>query len=85
MEDGHPPLRGRSTAARRYTLARTVEVYATYYDIHYPNEERQAGRPLRTSPTYERLAALGRRLRREVRLGAPELVRAERDAAPATG
>ena len=49
-----------STAARRYTLARTTEVYATYYDIHYPNEERQAGRPLRTCrrPT-TRLAALG--------------------------
>jgi 4-methylaminobutanoate oxidase (formaldehyde-forming) len=41
-----------------YTLARTVEVYSTYYDIHYPNEERQAGRPLRTSPTYPRLKEL---------------------------
>ncbi|MFL5687087.1 MAG: FAD-dependent oxidoreductase [Chloroflexota bacterium] len=46
----------RSTA---YTLARSIENYATYYDIHYPNEERQAGRPLRTSPTYDDLAALG--------------------------
>ncbi|MEP6638792.1 MAG: FAD-dependent oxidoreductase [Chloroflexota bacterium] len=42
-----------------YTLARTTEVYATYYDIHYPNEERQAGRPLRTAPTYETLTDLG--------------------------
>ncbi len=42
-----------------YTLARSIENYATYYDIHYPNEERQAGRPLRTSPTYETLAGLG--------------------------
>jgi 4-methylaminobutanoate oxidase (formaldehyde-forming) len=42
-----------------YTLARTAEVYATYYDIHYPNEERHAGRPLRLSPTYPRLAELG--------------------------
>jgi 4-methylaminobutanoate oxidase (formaldehyde-forming) len=33
-----------------YTLARTVENYETYYDIHYPNEERQAGRPLRVTP-----------------------------------
>ncbi len=41
-----------------YTLARTREVYQTYYDIHYPNEERQAGRPLRLSPTYPRLVAL---------------------------
>jgi glycine cleavage system T protein len=42
-----------------YTLARSIENYATYYDIHYPNEERQAGRPLRLSPTYPRLQALG--------------------------
>ena len=41
-----------------YTLARTREVYETYYDIHYPNEERVAGRPLRLSPTYPRLVAL---------------------------
>jgi len=33
-----------------YTLARTVENYETYYDIHYPNEERFAGRPLRLTP-----------------------------------
>jgi 4-methylaminobutanoate oxidase (formaldehyde-forming) len=45
--------------SREWTLARTTEVYATYYDIHYPNEERQAGRPLRVSPTYERLERLG--------------------------
>ncbi|MEO5704000.1 MAG: FAD-dependent oxidoreductase [Candidatus Limnocylindrales bacterium] len=41
------------------TLARTYENYATYYDIHYPNEERLAGRPLRLSPAYEDVAALG--------------------------
>jgi glycine cleavage system aminomethyltransferase T/glycine/D-amino acid oxidase-like deaminating enzyme len=36
----------------RYTLARTREVYETYYDIRYPGHERQAGRPLRTSSAY---------------------------------
>ena len=45
--------------SQTYTLARTTEVYATYYDIHYPNEERKAGRPLRVSPAYSRLATLG--------------------------
>jgi glycine cleavage system T protein len=50
---------GPAYRSRAYTLARTTEVYATYYDIHYPNEERQAGRPLRTSPTYETLVGLG--------------------------
>jgi 4-methylaminobutanoate oxidase (formaldehyde-forming) len=50
---------GQHWRSREWTLARTSEVYATYYDIHYPNEERRAGRPLRVSPTYDRLAALG--------------------------
>ena len=50
---------GRHYASREYTLARTVEVYSTYYDIKYPGQERQAGRPLRVSPTYERLRELG--------------------------
>ncbi len=35
-----------------YTLARTIETYATYYDIGYPHRERVSGRPLRTSPAY---------------------------------
>jgi glycine cleavage system aminomethyltransferase T/glycine/D-amino acid oxidase-like deaminating enzyme len=35
-----------------YTLKRTKEVYETYYDIHYPNEERSAGRPLKVSSNY---------------------------------
>jgi 4-methylaminobutanoate oxidase (formaldehyde-forming) len=42
-----------------YTLARTVEVYSTYYDVKYPWHERQAGRPLRMSPTYPRFLDLG--------------------------
>src|SRR6476659_384167 len=50
---------GQHWRSREWTLARTTEVYSTYYDIHYPNEERQAGRPLRTSPAYDRLRALG--------------------------
>ena len=36
-----------------YTLdADAVENYETYYDIVYPGQEREAGRPLRTSPAY---------------------------------
>jgi 4-methylaminobutanoate oxidase (formaldehyde-forming) len=50
---------GAQYGSQAYTLARTFETYATYYDIHYPNEERQAGRPLRLSPAYEELRALG--------------------------
>jgi 4-methylaminobutanoate oxidase (formaldehyde-forming) len=49
---------GGQYRSRSLTLARTTEVYATYYDIHYPNEERRAGRPLRVSPAYRSLVAL---------------------------
>ena len=78
VDDGHPPFRARSTAAAAYTLARTTEVYATYYDIHYPNEERQAGRPLRLSPTYPRLLALGAAFGEKGGWERAELVRPER-------
>jgi glycine cleavage system aminomethyltransferase T/glycine/D-amino acid oxidase-like deaminating enzyme len=50
---------GAAYRSREYTLARTTEVYATYYDVKYPGHERQAGRPLRLSPTYARLGELG--------------------------
>jgi glycine cleavage system aminomethyltransferase T/glycine/D-amino acid oxidase-like deaminating enzyme len=50
---------GRHYRSREYTLARTVEVYSTYYDVKYPGHERTAGRPLRLSPVYPRLQELG--------------------------
>jgi 4-methylaminobutanoate oxidase (formaldehyde-forming) len=50
---------GSAYASQAYTLARTVEVYSTYYDVKYPGHEREAGRPLRVSSTYESLGELG--------------------------
>ncbi|MEK6191174.1 MAG: FAD-dependent oxidoreductase [Chloroflexota bacterium] len=50
---------GAQYRSRDYTLARAHENYATYYDIHYPKEERQSARPLWMSPTYSRLTELG--------------------------
>src|SRR6266513_2873583 len=50
---------GRAYSSRDYTLARTYEVYSTYYDVKYPGHERSAGRPLRVSPVYSRLTDLG--------------------------
>ncbi len=50
---------GGQYRSQRLTLERSYENYATYYDIHYPNEERVAGRPLRLSPAYREVAALG--------------------------
>ena len=43
---------GPAYASPSYTLARTVETYATYYDIAYPGRQRASGRPLRVSPVY---------------------------------
>ncbi len=66
--DGHPEwnlwrldLRrfGSNYSSQSYTLARTYETYSKYYDIHYPNEERESARPLRLSPAYYRLKELG--------------------------
>ncbi len=50
---------GGNYESREYTLARTVEIYSTYYDVKYPGHERQAGRPLLVSPTYVRTRELG--------------------------
>lgn len=50
---------GPHYADRAYARDQVVETYATYYDIHYPFEERRAGRGRRLSPIYPRLQALG--------------------------
>jgi 4-methylaminobutanoate oxidase (formaldehyde-forming) len=66
--DGHPEWDmwkldvrrfGNQYGSQAFTLARTVETYGQYYDIHYPGEERQSVRPLRLSPAYHRLKELG--------------------------
>ncbi len=50
---------GAAYRSPEYTLARTKEIYETYYDVKYPGHERSAGRPLRVSPAYPRLQTLG--------------------------
>ena len=50
---------GAAYRSPAYTLARTKEIYETYYDVKYPGHERSAGRPLRVSPAYGRLQELG--------------------------
>ena len=50
---------GAAYRSREYTVARTKEIYETYYDVKYPGHERTAGRPLRVSPAYARLQDLG--------------------------
>jgi 4-methylaminobutanoate oxidase (formaldehyde-forming) len=50
---------GRQYSSQAYTLARSYEALSQYYDIKYPGEEKQAGRPLRVSPVYQRHRELG--------------------------
>lgn len=49
---------GPQFRSQKLALARTSEVYATYYDIRYPHEENASARPLRVSPVYGELKAL---------------------------
>jgi len=50
---------GPQYRSRDYTLIRTDEIYATYYDVKYPGHERQAGRPLKVSAVNARHRDLG--------------------------
>lgn len=40
-------------AGRAFTRARVQDQYSNRFKIHFPNEERAAGRPVRTRPVYE--------------------------------
>jgi 4-methylaminobutanoate oxidase (formaldehyde-forming) len=57
----HMDLRrfGAQYRSRRLVTERAREVYGTYYDIRYPNQERETGRRLRLSPVHGRLAEQG--------------------------
>jgi dimethylglycine dehydrogenase len=48
---------GAYANARSYVVDRASEVFEDEYKIHYPEEERPAGRPLKTDPLYDRLVA----------------------------
>ena len=53
------PRRFGAYANKAYTKAKNEEAYEHVFIIHYPDEERPAARPARTSPIHERLAARG--------------------------
>jgi dimethylglycine dehydrogenase len=46
-------------ASKAYTNAKVRENYSRRFSIRFPNEELGAGRPLKTTPVYERLKAHG--------------------------
>ena len=46
-------------ADKVFTRARAFDQYSHRFKIHFPYEEREAGRPMKTRPVYERQKALG--------------------------
>ena len=46
-------------ASRDFARARALDCYSHRFKIHFPNEERSAGRPARTRPAYEMQKDMG--------------------------
>ena len=68
IDGGEPPMDlwpvdirrfGALHRDRRWVLTRTLEAYGKHYAMAWPHEEHESGRPVRTSPLYERLKAAG--------------------------
>ena len=56
---GVDPRRFGSYASQGYLREKNEEAYAKVFTVHYPDEERPAARPLKQSPCYSRMKALG--------------------------
>ena len=56
---GVDPRRFGPYASRGYLRTKNEEAYDHVFKNHYPDEERSAARPLKTSPCYERMRELG--------------------------
>ena len=56
---GVDPRRFGPYATQGYLKAKNEEAYANVFTPHYPDEERAAARPLKTTPCYDRMKALG--------------------------
>ena len=56
---GVDPRRFGPYATEGYLIEKNEEAYRNVFTIHYPEEERHAARPLKTSPTYDRQKAMG--------------------------
>lgn len=53
------PQRFGAYANQDYTIEKSKEVYRMEYALFYPHEQREAGRPSKTSPIYSNQAAAG--------------------------
>ena len=56
---GVDPRRFGAYAETGYLIEKNEEAYARVFTVHYPDEERVAARPLRQTPCYARMKALG--------------------------
>ena len=56
---GVDPRRFGPYATEGYLIAKNEEAYANVFTVHYPEEERAAARPLKTSPAYDRQKKAG--------------------------
>lgn len=56
---GVDPRRFGPYASRGYLKVKNEEAYRNVFTPHYPDEERFDARPLKTSPCYDRMKALG--------------------------
>ena len=56
---GVDPRRFGAYAETGYLVEKNEEAYARVFTVHYPDEERVAARPLRQTPCYARMKALG--------------------------
>jgi dimethylglycine dehydrogenase len=53
------PRRFGAYTSKRYVVKKNEETYREVFTIHFPDEERPAGRPAKTSPVYDKLSARG--------------------------
>ena len=53
------PRRYGSYADKNYAVEKSIETYGHVFDIHYPNLEMPATRPLKTSPCYTKMSEMG--------------------------
>ncbi|MEM7562567.1 MAG: FAD-dependent oxidoreductase, partial [Pseudomonadota bacterium] len=67
MEAGEPPMDALAVDSRRfggyadrsYRVDKAVECFAAQFGIHYPYEERPAGRKIKLTPGYEKFKSKG--------------------------
>jgi len=53
------PRRYGPYTSKRFVVTKNEETYRNVFTVHYPDEERPDGRPLKTSPIYDRLKTMG--------------------------